>query len=278
MAPSKSQIWARNYSRILSISYESSSQIEHNVTKGDSREHQILDTLRNLLPKKYLFENNVVINNSEGFETKKFDGVIYDGDNWPMLLNDNSIVVCPVESVKLVFEIKSDLNSSELEKIFNEAGNLITASKVSGCKPQIAAFAYKCTSLKLMFYDFVTRSLTGEGYPSLICILNVGIFCYLDAEGAISKSPDENCIPIFLRTGDDSLLLFTYLLTEHITELHITSVIKKYSSQLFGNIDYFTFDKSFLKRLEAGENYRKKFEGNYEVDIQEVYDNIIKEF
>ncbi|HEY3138927.1 MAG TPA: hypothetical protein VGL29_23100, partial [Blastocatellia bacterium] len=55
------QGWMRDYSDLLLVSFRSSGRIEHNVTKGESREHQILDTLSKLLPARTAVEPNIVI-------------------------------------------------------------------------------------------------------------------------------------------------------------------------------------------------------------------------
>src|SRR4051812_4597432 len=98
VAMSKAQQWLRHYSENLASSYRSSALIEHRVTKGESRETQILDVLSVLLPKRTAVEANVVIVDSRDVESPKFDGVLLDRLFWPRLLEQDDTAVVMIES------------------------------------------------------------------------------------------------------------------------------------------------------------------------------------
>lgn len=273
MKTTKSQEWARNISKGLQSSYDSLALIEHKVTSGSGREKQIFDILKYLLPKRFALETNVVIINSEGTETKKFDGAIIDSNNWPMLFADGNLVVSPIESIKIAFEVKSNLVTAELVKIFEEAENIRAASSQSAeLSPKVAGFAYRCSNIKLIYYDFVVNFLKNSNYPSFICILNVGILCFLKGDSTIAKTPDTSCTPVFLETGEDSLLAFTYFLTEHLAEGHVVDTTRRYSKHIYENMPFFCFDESFIKLMKVRSDYRKHFEGKPDTSLKDTYE------
>jgi len=74
---SKAQQWFRELSLNLESSFRSLNIIEHNVTKGEGRENQILDVLERLLPTRVILRSNVVIVDSEDRESPKFDGALF---------------------------------------------------------------------------------------------------------------------------------------------------------------------------------------------------------
>ena len=274
MATTKSQEWARNLSKRLENSYDSSALIEHKVTSGNNRETQILDILRVILPKKYPLLNNVVIINSQDNETIKFDGAIVDDQNWPRLFADENLIVAPIESIKIVFEIKSNFGKTEVDKIYQEAQNLSGKARAKKeNQPKVVGFCYKCSNIKLAYFDFVSNYLNpSNDHPSLICILNVGILCFLQKDGSISKAPNSEYLPILLETNEDSLLVFMYLLTEYLCEGQIASTIRRYSSHIYKEMPYFGFEDFFINELKSNPGkLRDFFKGDLDADIRNSY-------
>lgn len=276
MKVTKSQQWLRNQSKLLKISYDSSSLIKHNVTKGDSREHQILDILKIILPQNFPVISNVVIIDSNDNETIKFDGTIIDALNWPRLYSQDKLVVAPIESIKLAFEVKSNLGKTEIKKIYKEAKNINTISKSNSLEaPKVIGFSYTCSNYKLTYYDFVESFLATPNHtPFIVCILNIGLFCFLNKDNNISFNVDEERTPVFISAKNDSLLVFTYILTEYLSDKKISATIRKYSKNVFENLDFFCFEKDFLEKMKIDKNLRKHFEGNLKKTIEEVYKSI----
>ena len=280
MEPTKSQIWSRTISNNLKNSFDSLAQIEHKLTSGEAREYQILDILKYILPKRYALEKNVVIINSKGDETIKFDGAIIDDNNWPMLFANAHLIISPIESVKIVFEVKSNLGKTEIDKLYSEAINLGTPSgSGAGQYPKVAGFAYQCANIKLSYFDFAYNFINSSNYPALVAILNVGIFCFLQADGVISKAPDKSCKPILLQTGQDTLLVFIYLLTDHISDELVANVTRRYSRHLYESMQYFCFENSFLDAIKGNPNeLRNAFKGDLDNDINETYKQVVAKF
>ena len=194
-SPSKTQQWFRNYAKNLVTSFRSSALIEHKVTKGESREHQIFDILDKLLPNRTSLKRNVVIVDSQDAESPKFDGILLDRSFWPLLLQENNTTVAMVESVLAAFEVKSSLGTTELQDIFSKAQKLRSMKYHAGSfisPPLVTAFAYECPNSKLAFFDFAVHSQMSPDFnPSLICILNQALFGLARKDGATLLPMDQ---------------------------------------------------------------------------------------
>ncbi|PYT03978.1 MAG: hypothetical protein DMF60_16705, partial [Acidobacteria bacterium] len=142
------QGWMRDHSNLLAVSFRSSGRIKHNVTKGESREHQILDTLSNLLPARTSVESNVVIVDAADAQSPKFDGALVDRTFWPRIFADNSTSVVMLDSVLAAIEVKSSLNKSELKDIFSKSSALRRMLALHRV-PLVTAFAYECANANL---------------------------------------------------------------------------------------------------------------------------------
>lgn len=275
MTITKAQKWLREYSKLLEISYSMSSEIEHKGASGDIREHQVLDTLEIILPKSFPLIKNVVIIDSNDTESIKFDGAIVDTYNWPRLYAPGNLIVTPIESVKLVFEIKSNLGKTEMDKIYKEAENINSLSKTNSLHaPKVFGFSYTCANHKLTFYDFAESFLKNPTHtPAVICALNIGLFCFLNKHNNVSFDVNEERIPAFIPADNDSLLVFNYLLTEYLSDEKVASAIRKYSKHILSNLSFFYFEKSFLDRMSKikDDSLRKHFEGNLTKTLEEVY-------
>lgn len=272
MKTTKSQEWLRNYSTQLTLSYNSSALIGHKLTSGNNRENQILDALKIILPEKFSLFKNVLIVDSEDRETIKYDGAIVDTQNWPKLYPANDLIVAPIESVKVVFEVKSNLGKTEIDKIYKEVRDIKESKVSSKDLPKIAAFSYTCANYKLAFYDFVDCFLKNpNNLPVVVCILNVGLFCFLNEDNRLDINPSDKSVPVFLHAENDSLLIFTYILTELISDVEITTVIRKYSNHLYQELSFFKFENVFLDKMKTDRSARFCFEGNKDKTLEEVY-------
>jgi hypothetical protein len=279
MGTTKSQEWLRILSKHLELSYQSSALIKHKVTSGNSRESQILDVLKIILPQNYPLINNVIIIDSNDRETIKYDGAIVDTQNWPKLYSEDELVVAPIESVKVAFEIKSNLGKTEIDKIYKEAKDIKENSKSNDKElPKIAAFSYTCANHKLAYYDFVESFLkTPNESPFVICILNVGLFCFLNSDKNFETNLNEKSVPVFIDAQSDSLLVFIYMLTDLFADEKISTAIRKYSKHLYNDLTFFTFENSFLTKMKISTNrpiLRPCFEKNLDKSLEDIYASI----
>jgi hypothetical protein len=266
---------------LLAVSFRSSGHIKHNVTKGTSREHQVLDTLEKLLPTSVAVERSAIIVDSQDTQTSKFDGALVDRANWPRLFCDDSSTAVVMESVVVALEIKSELNSEEIRDIFSKSASLRKMIHPSaGRQPRVAGFSYSCSNMTLSFVDFNLRHREhGIHSPSAICVLGEGVFTFarFTPNGiALTDEHSDRNLPIYFPAGPDSLLLFLYLLSRWITANPTNmGLFSRYMTTAFKSATAFSFDTDFLDVIQidqaARETARDCFKGQGALRIQDVY-------
>lgn len=260
------QGWLRDYSDLLSASFKSSRRIQHNVTKGQSREHQILDVLEKLLPTRVAVEHNAVIVDSQNVQSPKFDGALIDRMNWPRLFCDNCTTAVVLESVIATFETKSELNSNEMKDIFGKSKKLrdmVHIDSPRGSVPKVTAFAYSCPNKNLSFFDFCSLFLDQRfGSPSIICILNDAVFLFAkinEGRFVLADEIDKDSYPVCFASGNDSLLVYLYLLCQCVTDDPINMrLFRRYIDTVLGGGSAFYFDLDFLEKIGEDLNARNK--------------------
>lgn len=282
-SPSKTQQWFRNYAENLMTSFKSSALIQHKVTKGESREHQIFDILDKLLPTRISLKQNVVIVDSQDAESPKFDGALVDRNFWPLLFQADDTAVAMVESVYAAFEIKSSLGTTDLQDIFSKAQRLRSMKCVTGSlssPPLVTAFAYQCPNSKLAFFDFAVHSQKFPNFtPSLICILNQALFALVRKVGTTLspiEQPSAGHTPVIFQPQEDTLLIYIYLLSRWATAgTDSVDTFMKYSEKVFFGLVAFQFDADFLNSITSDppalNEARKCFEGDSSKSIKDAY-------
>lgn len=280
---SSAQGWLRDHSRLLGVSFCASGRFNHNVTKGQSREHQVLDTLEKLLPTSVAVERSAIIVDSRDHQTSKFDGALVDRAHWPRLFNDDSSTAVVMESVVVALEIKSKLDKRAITDIFAKAGSLremVRAAPPPGRQPRAVGFAYTCPNMNLSFLDFnLQRMEHGVDSPSAICVLGQGVFAFAARVGdglALTDEIDEMNRAVYFAAGEDSLLLFLYLLSRWSTPNSTNmGLFSRYLATAFEKESAFLFDSDFLKRIhqdrEAQGAARNRFIGQGARPAREVY-------
>lgn len=254
--PTKWQAWMRHHSVWLGDSFNASAPIRHAVTKGQSRELQVLDVLGTVLPRRVTVDPNTVVIDQKDAEAPKFDAVILDRTNLPLIWQQDTIRVAMLESIAAFVEVKSMLNSAELEDIFRKSKRarsmLLPLEGPWAGGPLVAAFAYTCANVNLAFYDYACRFWAAkEQAPSVICILNDAVFALvepLDGSLLLTHLPSRAGIPALFRAGRDSLLLYVYLLSSWCSkDTPYAEAMKKYSNNFFAKQAAFYFDVDFLE-------------------------------
>lgn len=258
--PTNIQGWLRDHSEKLAISFRSSGRIEHKVTKGESREHQILDTLSELLPTKSSVESNIVIVDSTDTQSPKFDGGLIDRTLWPRIFVDGSTAVVMIESVLAAIEVKSSLDKSEVDDIFNKSAKL-RRMKSGLSKPLVTAFAYDCPNPNLSFFDFsASFASSPDSSPSLICILNQHLFGLARLESGRlvpEDNPSMGTLPVLYTPREDTLLIYLHFLSQWVTSgTSAANSFMRYSRNAFARMDAEHFEEDFLNAIRSDEKMR----------------------
>ena len=256
--PTNIQGWLRDYSERLASSFRSSGRFKHAVTKGESREHQILDTLSKLLPTRAAVESNVIIIDATDVQSPKFDGALVD---------------------LAAIEVKSSLNKTELDDVFRKSAKL-RAMRSGRSRPLVTAFAYECPNANLSFFDFAVRFYRApETSPSSVCVLNKHLFALarvVDTKFVLDDEPNTSSIPILYTPREDTLLVYLNFLSQWVTVGTSAAVaFMRYSQGVFSKQSVFYFEDDFLVAVNSSENdllaARKHFERKANEDIEKLY-------
>ena len=269
MAPAagKAQQWLRLYSENLASSFRASALIQHRVTKGETRERQILDLLEALLPKRTAVEPDVVIADSRDAESPKFDAALLDRLFWPRLFEQNDTAVVMIESVLAAIEIKSFLNAAEIQDVFRKTTllrGMACAGKGAGpCPPLVCAFAYTCDNLALAFFDFACAyALAPASSATLICVLNEGLLCLCRQDGdslVPVDVPAAGLIPAAAVLGPDALLMFVYTLSGWASlGGGSLDVYRAYGRHVFATATVVYFEDDYLSAVTGSATVRGK--------------------
>lgn len=262
----KTQQWFRSLSDRLLASFRGSAAIEHAVTKGESREQQILDVLIGVLPTRATLRRDVVIVDSGDQQSPKFDGVLCDRANWPRLFQEGDLEVAMIESVLAALEVKSTLDTKEIADIVSKAAKIRRMS-VHGndallqASPRVAGFAYQCGNPNLAFFDFsVAVEKDPLGAPSLVAILGTALFGIGGRHEDVVvplDSPLMGAFPIWMGTGTDTLLAFVYFVSRWITPGAASEeIFRRYGHPLFSRMGSFFFDAPFRAAIAGSESAR----------------------
>jgi hypothetical protein len=229
-------------------------------------------------------EPKVIIVDAVDVQSPKFDGALIDHTLWPRVFTVDGTPVALVESVLAAIEVKSSLDKSELEDIFKKSKLLRSmnchVSNSAVRYPLVTAFAYGCSNLNLSFFDFATLFMGASEYsPSLVCILNQGLFGLANVAPGKATPVDEPCpsaLPVLYRTQKDTLLVYLYFLSRWGgMEASAAQVFRRYSGSLFSSMKCFYFDMDFLRMIASSETIRnatrKRFLRRASSNIQNLY-------
>ena len=86
----------------------------HPGTMGDNSEANWIDWFKNYLPKRYKVAKGIIID-SAGNQSHQIDLVIYDAQYSYLVFNQGDSKLIPAESVYAIFEVKQDLNKTNIE-------------------------------------------------------------------------------------------------------------------------------------------------------------------
>lgn len=231
----------------MQIDYENlTKQIEHKGLKGRAREIVIKHFLKAYLPHFLDVESGEIIS-SKGDVSRETDVVIFDRLRCPIFLREDEVHIFPIESVYAVVEVKSFLNSNELEdcveKIrsvkqmpklayFEQAGVIKQRCIMFGRQyeyfPTLGfVFAFDSIGLDILCENLEMINSTGQigldKRVDTICILKKGVIANLREDGKVSYAPEPGSKLYRIET-DRSLLLFYLLMTSVLNQARMSPV------------------------------------------------------
>lgn len=220
----------------MQIDYENlTKQIEHKGLKGRAREIVIKHFLKDYLSPFLGVESGEIIS-SKGDVSREIDVVIFDRLRCPVFLREDEVHIFPIESVYAVIEVKSFLDSRELEDCvekvqsvkrmpklayFGEGGAIKRSFSLFGRKyeyfPTLGfVFAFDSIELGTLGQNLEAMNITGQidldKRIDTICVLKKGVIANFRGDKQISCTPEPESEIYCYETGK-SLLLFYLLVT-----------------------------------------------------------------
>lgn len=110
---------------------------------------------------------------------------------------------------------------------------------VSSASGEFAPGPRTASNLSLSFFDYCCNCWDHrETAPAQVCILNQGLFAWLTG-GHVTNAPSKETVPTLLSLGDDTLLVYVYLLLRDVVGGQPGRVLGTYSSKLLDNLSSF---------------------------------------
>ena len=190
--------------------------IKHPGTKGDATENNWILWMRKFLPKRYAADKAFVID-SDGNLSDQIDIVIYDKQYSPIVFEQNGALYVTAESVYAIFEVKQELNKTNIEyagdkiasvrKLRRTSAPITYSTGVKPAKPLhniIGGVLTTRTEWKSPIDEILKSHLSEldiDNRIDLICCLKDSSFCveYLSDKITLHKNTqDEILIYVFL--------------------------------------------------------------------------------
>ena len=222
----------------------------HPGLKGATNEENVREFLRKYLPKSLDISRGIIVD-SENNQSHEMDLIISDTAKTPIFYEKNNIRVIPVECVYSVIEIKAYLDSSQLDRIFEnmlsvknlnkkawkEIGPIIHSHTMYGKEWGIwpvnyFVFAYDSIDLPNLAKKMNSKNnelkLSPWSRVDTICVLNKGVILNKTPDGMFSPLPDASTTTTYTKTKN-ALLLFHTLISGLLSEARMpTFVFKDY--------------------------------------------------
>jgi len=213
---------------------EISSQITHRGSKGKMREIEIIkEYLSKYLPGNIGISNGEIIATND-FVSSECDIVLYEKNSTPYLIHKDGYQVFPIECIYGVIEIKSLLDSKQLQDSIHkikelkkmpkaayepQKGPVIKETTLYGKKwnyfPTIGMIiSYDSIELETLKETYLTevKDLPLEQYVDSIWILNKGMIIHHNQNtGIIELSPNPDTKPKMIKSDNPLLLLTIHL-------------------------------------------------------------------
>jgi hypothetical protein len=212
---------------------EISSQITHRGAKGSAREKALIqELLQNYLPTRFgLSRGEIIATNEE--VSGECDAIIYDAFECPPLHTAGDYQIVPVEAAYAVIEIKSHLDSNELETTFKKFQKIKQLPKKAFIpvrpeqKLQINCYGKKLDHFPVVGFLFAYRSSAAldtlaarlqelqqdtspEHRIELVCVLNSGCLVNSDRDLKTYTPKPDTTVCVF--ESDRALHFFMALL------------------------------------------------------------------
>ena len=157
----------------LKNNFEVNKNVEHNGIKGGLNEGEFSDLIKEIIPTKYRVIKGI-IENASGDQSKEVDALIYDDEVLPAYIK-RDLTFVPVEAVKYYFEVKSVLNSKELNTTITKFNHYFQT--IGGRSPTVLfSFSTDINGSELMRYYKNDENFFINPAIRVLCVSNKGYY------------------------------------------------------------------------------------------------------
>jgi len=210
--------------------------------KGESFEETFRKFLDEYLPKALNISTGILVDSS-GNETCQLDVIISDSTKTPVFYRSGNIRVIPVECAYAVIEVKANLDTNELDKIFKNMESVRSLKKVAYYKPagityvdnlygkeweiwpiNYYVFGYDSIDIKLLA-EYINKkhkekNLLEDSRIDIVCVLDKGVILNQLSNGTVDALPQPKSKLLACPTTK-SLLLFYALISTYLNQTRL---------------------------------------------------------
>lgn len=232
--------------------------LSHAGMKGASTEDTFRAFLREYLPRSLDVSSGVLVD-ATGKTSRQLDAIISDAAKTPVFFKSGEDRVIPVECAYAVIEVKSRLDTKELEGALENMLSVRALSKAAYYKPLVPVltrvYGQEWEILPTSYFVFAFESMDPikllsrletlheqHGLPEwsridCVCVLDKGVIFNMGSNGMFDALPEPGSKLVFTET-DRALLWFYSLMSRHFNQASMPDFnLSPYLSKLtFGRV------------------------------------------
>jgi len=201
--------------QMLAVLSSARRTISHSTTHGDVAEECWRKMLERYLPKRYRIEKAFVVD-ADGNISEQLDGVVFDQQYSPFLLNHDGAFYVPAESVYAVLEVKPELNANYIAYAGKKAASVRRLRRTSAPITYVKGVYPPKKPFRILAGIVAARSswkpAFGPGFQSAIrkrvAIERLDLGCILQAGGFEVRYKSHSKAEISTSQPDESLIFF----------------------------------------------------------------------
>ena len=182
------QYWTGVASQLQVESDVFSRLVGHNGEMGRANEIALAQLVTRLVPARFGVGTGIVID-SEGGRSKQCDLIIYDQAYQPQLLAQSTQLLFPIETVRMVIEVKTTVTAKAIEDAAEKAASVRNLNSTrSSMAPAFGLFGYQAGGAPSVRAQEINALDTGAR-PDLTCVLVPGMATSVDDSGLVGMVP-----------------------------------------------------------------------------------------
>jgi hypothetical protein len=162
--------------------------VGHNGEMGRANEIALAQLVTRLVPASFGVGTGVVIDR-DGGRSKQCDLIIYEQASQPQLLAQSTQLLFPIETVRMVIEVKTTVTSAAVEDAAEKAKSVRNLrSSREGGPPAFGLFGYQASGAPSA-RALEINELPDDSRPDLVCVLVPGLATSLEDPSRVGMVP-----------------------------------------------------------------------------------------